>query len=171
MADKIIAICVIAFSAIFMIYMIISESRRSQKLPPCGKMFKKEFAKIVDDIHTAQKIGELKFLYSFQNNITFKVRVEKNASDGLEYKSIPVYKNYDIYINDELVCRDHIFKEQHHFEFSSQRKRDEIITLVKEAHKHAKEILQKSKEELYERLGLVSKSFFEYSFNNETEDI
>jgi hypothetical protein len=75
-----------------------------------------------------------------------------------------MYRCYDIYINGEIVCREHIIKEWNKdkiwFEFSSKRERDEIITLVKEAHIPAKEILHKSNKELYERLGLVSKSFF-----------
>ena len=163
--------CFIVVSIIAFIISVVRDVKVMRRQAPDGKVFKKEFADIVDDIYTAQDIGKFKFLYSFQNNITFKVRVEKNTPDGLEYKSIPVYKSYDIYINDELVCINHIFKEQHHFEFSGRRERDEVITLVKEAHKHAKEILQKSNKEMYERLGLVSKSFFEYSFNNDTEDI
>ena len=168
MIAKILTVMLCFIMLIFYIIYIVKEVKETNRRAPYGKVFKKEFADIVNDIYRAQDIGKFKFLYSFQNNINFKVRVEKNTPVGLEYKSIPVYWNYDIYINDELVCKDHIFKEQHHFEFSARRERDEIITLIKESHKHAKEVLQKSNKEMYERLGLVSKSFFaEFSSSEE----
>ena len=86
-----------------------------------------------------------------------------------------MYMCYDIYINGEIVCREHIIKELSKnkiwFEFSSKRERDEIISIIKSANEPAQEILNKGYKEIYENLGLVSKSFFEYSFNNDTEDI
>lgn len=172
MNDTILIIFATTFAVIFTVYMIVSEYRTCQQVPPDGKIFVKEFSEIVSDIYRAQEISGFKFLYSFQNNITFKVSVKQDDTpEGLEYRTIPVYKSFSIYINDELVCREHIFKDKHYFEFSSKRKRDEVITLVKESREHAKEILRKDNEELYERLGLVSKSFFDYSFNNDVEDI
>ena len=144
-------------------------------MAPYGKVFKKEFAETIVGIHRAQEISKNEHITAFVNYVMFIVRVDEYKPLGLEFSTIPMYRCYDIYINDELVCKEHIIKEWSKdkiwFEFSSQRKIDEIITLVKEADKHTEEILRKNNKELYERLGLVSKSFFEYSFNNDTEDI
>jgi hypothetical protein len=100
----------------------------------------------------------------------FMVRVAEYKQIGLEYSSIPKYKCYDVYINEELVCREHIIRElstdKIWFEFSSRRERDEIITIIKEADTPSKEISKQSNKELYQKLGLVSKSFFEF---NDTE--
>ena len=63
--------------------------------------------------------------------------------DGLEWETIPMYYGYGVYINDEIVCRVHIIdancKKIHFIEFSSKRDRDEVIEIIKEAHKTAKE--------------------------------
>ena len=109
----------------------------------------------------------------FTNGMKFDIRVAEYKQIGLEYSSIPMYKCFDVYINEELVCRQHIIKELSKdkvwFEFSSQRKRDEIINIIKEADEPAKEFLKKNNKELYEKLGLVSKSFFTEFNSSENE--
>ena len=154
---------------------IIRDIKQSRRMAPYGKVFKKEFAEIIDNIYRAQLYSKNEHMPVFTNGMKFDIRVAEYKQVGLEYSSIPMYKCFDVYINEELVCRQHIIKELSKdkvwFEFSSQRKRDEIIDIIKEADAPAKEFLKKNNKELYEKLGLVSKSFFEYSFNNDTEDI
>lgn len=153
----------------------IKSVRESNRMAPYGKVFKKEFAEIIDNIYRAQLYSKNEHMPVFTNGMKFDIRVAEYKQVGLEYSSIPMYKCFDIYINEELVCREHILRELSKdkvwFEFSSQRKRDEIINIIKEADEPAKEFLKKNNKELYKKLGLVSKSFFEYSFNNNTEDI
>lgn len=146
---------------------IIKSVKEANRSAPYGKVFKKEFAEIIDNIYRAQQIYKNEHIIAFVNNIMFKVKVDEYKPVGVEYYTIPMYRCYDIYINGELVCREHIIKEWDKnkiwFEFSSKRERDEIIAIINSANEHTKEILQKSNKEMYERLGLVSKSFFEYS--------
>lgn len=154
-----------------LIISIIKDVIAIRRSAPYGKVFKQEFAEIIEDIFRAQKISNQTYIPVFVNNILFKIEVDEYKPLGLEYSTIPMYRCYDIYINGEIVCREHIIKEWSKdkiwFEFSSKRERDEIIKLVKGAYEPAKEILQKNNKELYERLGLVSKSFFDNSFNND----
>ena len=171
--------CVVIFAILCMacwIISIIEDVRAARRSAPYGKVFKKEFAEIIDDIFRAQKISDKTYIPTFVNNILFKIEVDEYKPSGLEYPTIPMYRCYDIYINGEIVCREHIIKEWNKdkiwFEFSSRRERAEIITLIKSANESAREILKQNNKELYERLGLVSKSsFFDYSFNNDVEDI
>ena len=170
--------CIAIFSIVCIIGWIIGtikEVKAVRKAPPYGKVFKKEFAEIIDNIYKAQQISKNEYVLAFVNNVMFKVEVDEYKPMGLEYSTIPMYMCYDIYINGEIVCREHIIKEWGNnkiwFEFSSKRERDEIINIIKEADTPSKEILKQSNKELYERLGLVSKSFFEHSSNNDTEDI
>ena len=160
----------IIFTIIMIIVYIITlirDIKTARRIAPYGKVFKKEFAESIDNIYRAQKISKNEHILAFVNNVMFKVEVDEYKPMGLEYSTIPMYMCYDIYINGEIVCREHIIKELSKnkiwFEFSSKRERDEIITIVKEAQKPAKEILEKSNKELYKKLGLTSKSFFEYS--------
>ena len=162
--------CMVIFTIIMVVVYIIAlikDIKRARRSAPYGKVFKKEFAEIIDSIYRAQKISKNEYISAFVNNVMFKVKVDEYKPMGLEYSTIPMYMCYDIYINGEIVCREHIIKELSKnkiwFEFSSKRERDEIITIVKEAQKPAKEILEKSNKELYKKLGLTSKSFFEYS--------
>ena len=171
-------LCVLIFTITLVtvyIISIIKDIKRVRRSAPYGKVFKKEFTEIIDNIYRAQKISKNEYISAFVNNVMFKVEVDEYKPMGLEYSTIPMYMCYDIYINGETVCREHIIKELSKnkiwFEFSSKRERDEIITIIQSADEHAKEILQKSSKEMYERLGLASKSFFEYSFNNGIEDI
>ena len=161
--------CVAVFGIICIICWI------TRRKAPNGKVFKREFAEIVDNIYRAQNYSKNEHMSVFTNGMKFDIRVAEYKQIGLEYSSIPMYKCFDVYINEELVCREHIIKELSKdkvwFEFSSKRQRDEIIDIIKEANEPAKEFLKKNNKELYEKLGLVSKSFFEYSFNNDTEDI
>ena len=170
--------CAAIFGIIFLIIFIISSIKsvkESNRSAPYGKVFKKEFAETIVDIHRAQQISKNGYITAFVNSVMFKLEVDEYKPMGLEYSTIPMYMCYDIYINGEIVCREHIIKEWSKdkiwFEFSSKRERDEIINIIKEADTHSKEILKQSNKEMYERLELVSKSFFEYSFNNETEGI
>ena len=161
-----VAICGIIFTACLIIS-IIKDVRAARRSAPYGKVFKKEFAEIIDDIFRAQKISDQTYIPAFVNNVMFKVEVDEYKPMGLEYSTIPMYRCYDIYINGEIVCREHIIKEWSKdkiwFEFSSKRERNEIITLVNATYEPTKEILHKNNKELYEKLGLVSKSFFDYS--------
>lgn len=170
--------CVAIFGIICIICWIIGiikEVRASRRMAPYGKVFKKEFAEIVDNIYKAQNYSKNEHMPVFTNGMKFDIRVAEYKQIGLEYSTIPMYKYFDIYINEELVCREHIIKEfskdKVWFEFSSQRKRDEIINIIKEANISAKEFLDKGYKEIQDKLGLTRKSFFEYSFNNDTEDI
>ena len=147
-----------------MIISVIKDVRAVRRSAPYGKVFKKEFAEIIDDIFRAQKISDQTYISAFTNNMLFKIEVDEYKPSGLEYLTIPMYRCYDIYINGEIVCREHIIREfskdKIWFEFSSKRERDEIIAIINSANEHAQEICQKNNKELYERLGLVSKSFF-----------
>lgn len=166
MSKYIVLILTIAMAMVYIIS-IIKDIKRARRSAPYGKVFKKEFAEIIDNIYRAQKISKNEYISAFVNNVRFKVEVDEYKPMGLEYSTIPMYKCFGIYINEELVCREHIIKELSKdkvwFEFSSQRERDEIIAIINSANEHAKEIIQKSNKEMYERLGLTSKSFFEYS--------
>ena len=166
--------CMVIFTIIMVVVFIITlieDIKRVRRSAPYGKVFKKEFAEIIDNIYRAQKISKNEYISAFVNNIMFKVEVDEYKPLGLEYSTIPMYRCYDIYINGEIVCREHIIREYSKdkvwFEFSSKRERDEIITLVKSAHKPARECLELNNKEFYEKLGLVSKSFFDY---NSSED-
>ena len=162
-------VCIICW-----IISIIADIKRERRKAPYGKVFKKEFAEIIDDIFRAQKISNQTHIPVFTNNMLFKIEIDEYKPSGLEYSTIPMYRCYDIYINGEIVCREHIFKEwgkdKIWFEFSSKREIDEIITLVKAAYEPAKEILHKNNKELYERLGLISKSFFDNSSSEDSND-
>ena len=172
---KYIMIALTIIMAIVYTISIIRDIKRWRREAPNGKVFKKEFAKIIDDICNAQQISKNEYMPAFVNNVMFKVEVDEYKPMGLEYSTIPMYMCYDIYINGEIVCREHIIKELNKnkiwFEFSSKRKRDEIIVIINSANESAKEICQKSNKEMYERLGLVSKSFFtEFSSTGEREE-
>lgn len=162
--------CVLILSIICTVCWIISivkDVKVARRSAPYGKVFKKEFAEIIDDIFRAQKISDQTYIPAFVNNVLFKIEVDEYKPSGLEYSITPMYRCYDIYINGEIVCREHIIKELSKnkiwFEFSSKRERDEIITIINSANESVKEILEKNNKEMYERLGLVSKSFFDYS--------
>jgi hypothetical protein len=161
----------VVVSSIIFIDSIVRDIKRARRQSPYGKVFKKEFAEIIDNIYRAQLISKHTAMNCRDVDGRFMVRVTEYKPEGLEYSTIPMYRCYDVYINDELVCREHIIRELSKdkiwFEFSSKRERDEIITLVKAAHVCAKECLELNSKEFYEKLGLVSKSFFEYS---NTED-
>jgi hypothetical protein len=169
--DKYIMIILTAIVTIVYTISIIRDIKQWQRQPPYGKVFKKEFAEIIDNIYRAQKISKNEYISAFVNNVMFKVEVDEYKPVGLEYSTIPMYMCYDIYINGEIVCREHIIKELSKnkiwFEFSGKRERDEIIAIINSANESAKEICEKSNKEMYKNLGLVSKSFFEYS---STED-
>jgi hypothetical protein len=157
---------IIAFIIVFVVS-TVKDIKRWRRQPPYGKVFKKEFAEIIDNICRAQKISEYAHLPTFVNNIMFKVEVDEYKPMGLEYSTIPMYMCYDIYINGEIVCREHIIKELSKnkiwFEFSSKRERDEIIAIINATNEPANEILKKNHKEINEKYGLAKKSFFKYS--------
>ena len=166
--------CMVIFTIVMVVVYVIAlikDIKAARRSAPYGKVFKKDFAEIIDRIYRAQKISKNEYISAFVNNVMFKVVVDEYKPMGLEYSTIPMYMCYDIYINGEIVCREHIIKELSKnkvwFEFSSKRERDEIISIIKSANEHAKEILEKNNKDLYKRLGLVSKSFFEYSGTEE----
>lgn len=169
--DKYIMLILTITMVIVYIISIIKDIKRANRMAPYGKIFKKEFAETIVDIYRAQQISKNEYISVFVNNVMFKVEVDEYKPTGLEYSTIPMYMCYDIYINGEIVCREHIIKEwgkdKIWFEFSSKRERDEIISIINATNEPVKEILKKNNKELYENLGLVSKSFFEYS---DTED-
>ena len=158
-----------AFTIAFIVS-TVKDIKQWRRQPPNGKVFKKEFAEIIVNICRAQTISKKEYILAFVNDAMFKVKVDEYKPMGLEY-TIPMYMCYDIYINGEIVCREHIIKEGYKnnvwFEFSSKRERDEIITIINSANEPAKDILKKNTKELYQNLGLVSKSFFECSSTEE----
>ena len=107
---------------------------------------------MLDDIETALTNSKEEYLEAFigdnfQFNVKFRfnVKVEKETPYiGLEYETIPMYKSYAVYIDDEIVCRAHVIRQlskDHTFlEFSSKRKSDEVIDIVKKADKVAREL-------------------------------
>ena len=161
----------VVVSCFIFIASVVRDVKEMRRQPPYGKVFKKDFKQIINDIYRAQLVSQHSAMNCRDVDGKFMVRVAEYKPEGLEYPTIPMYRCYDVYINDELVCKEHVIKEYSRdkvwFEFSGKRERDEIITLVKSAHKPAKECLELNNKEFYEKLGLVSKSFFDYS---STED-
>lgn len=156
---------------IAIIISIVQDIKQWRRQAPNGKVFKKEFSEIINDIYRAQKFSKHTAMSCRDYGGRFKVEVNEYKPMGLEYSTIPMYMCYDIYINGEIVCREHIIKEgckdKVWFEFSGKRERDEIITLVKSASEPAKEILNKNYKEVKESLGLIRTSFFEFSSTEE----
>ena len=154
---------------------IVKDVKKMRREAPYGKVFKREFANTIDKLHRAYSRSKNEPIHIIVNSKDFKVKAEEYAPKGLQYSSIPMYKCYDVYINDELVCKEHIIrddsKDKVWFEFSGNRKRDEIIDIINATKDSVNEILKQSNKEMYKRLGLSEKSFFDYSFNNDTEDI
>ena len=146
------------------LYITITEIRASRRQAPDGKVFVKDFMEMIYDIEDALIDSKKEYLEAFvSGNFKFKVRVNKEVPYvGLEYETIPMYKSHAIYIDDELVCRAHTIykdcKNNTFIEFSSQRKRDEVIDIVKKVYKVAKEYNHESITRLFSKYD--SKSFY-----------
>lgn len=127
------------------LYMVIIDIKAARRQAPNGKIFIRDFMEMIDDIETALTDSKKEYLeVVVSGNFKFKVRVNKEVPYvGLEYETIPMYKSHVIYIDDELVCRAHVIdrncKKHNFIEFSSRRKRDEVIDIVKKAQKVANE--------------------------------
>lgn len=145
MSDFWYGVIIISVAVGFGLYMTITEIKASRRQAPDGAVFVRDFMGMVNDIETALTDSKKDYLEAFvSGNFKFKVRVNKEVPYvGLEYETIPMYKSHAIYIDDELVCRVHVihkyYKDKTFVEFSSKRKRDEVIDIVKKAHKVAKE--------------------------------
>lgn len=139
------AVIIISVVVGFSLYMTITEIKASRRQAPDGKVFVKDFMEMIDDIETALTDSKKDYLEAFvSGNFKFKVRVNKEVPyTGLEYETIPMYKSHAIYIDDELVCRVHVihpyYKDKVFIEFSSRRKIEEVIDIVKRAQKVANE--------------------------------
>lgn len=140
------AVILISGVVAFCLYTVITDIKASRRQAPYGKVFIRDFMEMIDDIETALTDTRKEYLEAFvTGNFKFKVRVEKETPYiGLEYETIPMYKSYAVYIDDEIVCRAHVIRQlskDHTFlEFSSKRKRDEVIDIVKKADKVAREL-------------------------------
>ena len=146
MNDKLFVIVVFSITAIFILSFIINDIKAFRRQAPYGKVFVRDFMEMLDDIETALTNSKEEYLEAFiSGNFKFNVKVEKEISHiGLEYETIPMYKSYAVYIDDEIVCRAHVIRQlskDHTFlEFSSKRKSDEVIDIVKKADKVAREL-------------------------------
>ena len=145
MSDTALAIILISIVIFSFLYMLITDIKVARRQAPNGKVFIRDFMEMIDDIETALTDSKKEYLEAFiSGNFKFNVRVTKEVPYvGLEYETIPMYKSHAIYIDDELVCRVHVIhkncKDTTFIEFSSRRKRDEVIDIVKKAQKVANE--------------------------------
>lgn len=146
MSDKLFAIVVFSILAVFILSFIINDIKAFRRQAPYGKVFIRDFMEMLDDIETALTNSKEEYIEAFvSGNFKFNVKVEKEIPHiGLEYETIPMYKSYAVYIDDEIVCRAHVIRQlskDHTFlEFSSKRKRDEVIDIVKKADEVAREL-------------------------------
>lgn len=146
MNDKLFAIVIFSITAVFILSFIINDIKAFRRQAPYGKVFVRDFMEMLDDIETALTNSKEEYLEAFvSGNFKFNVKVEKETPHiGLEYETIPMYKSYAVYIDDEIVCRAHVIRQlskDHTFlEFSSKRKSDEVIDIVKKADKVAREL-------------------------------
>lgn len=139
---------------------------------PYGKDFKKEFSKVVEEIAHAYKLNRSVPIPCWVNGVMFKVRVEKLDEEHLDCSQ--VYNRNSIYINDELVARQHKIHynyrgDYNYFEFTDKRDTKEIVEIIREAQKPAKEIHHNRVREF----GLYphkSKSYFEESSNGNSDE-
>lgn len=145
MNDKLFAIIVFSIVGAFLVSYMIQDIRAARRAAPYGKVFVRDFMEMIDNIETALTNSKKDCLEAFvTGNFKFKVKVEKETPYiGLEYETIPMYKSYAVYINDEIVCRAHVItkysKDYTFLEFSSKRKRDEVIDIIKKADNVARE--------------------------------
>ena len=168
--DEVLVYCFCIAVIIFWVSFTIKDIKKMRRQPPDGKVFIKEFVETVKDIYDGivnSRIDKnVDFITSHVNKHTFRVRVEKQAPyDGLEFETIPMYKNYTIYIDDEVVCRVHFIhkdcKDKPFIEFSSKRDRDEVIEILRCAHVVANEINHEWTRQLFSKYN--SKSFYQSS--------
>ena len=91
--------CMVIFTITMVVVFIITlieDTKRVRRSAPYGKVFKEEFAKIIDNIYRAQKISKNEFISAFVNNVMFKVEVDEYKPMGLEYSKFPMYMCYKI---------------------------------------------------------------------------
>jgi Lhr-like helicase len=173
MNDKLFAIVVFSITSVFILSFIINDIKAFRRAAPYGKVFVRDFMEMLDDIETALTNSKEEYLEAFiSGNFKFNVKVEKETPHiGLEYETIPMYKSYVVYIGDEVVCRAHVIRQlskDHTFlEFSSKRKRDEVIDIVKKADKVARELNHESVVKWFSKYD--SKSF--YKDYSSSEDV
>ena len=116
----------------------ILEIKACSNKAPYGKTFIKKFCRKINMIQKVQKRDKLTFVPSVIHDRMFKVSILDDSNpSGLEYKTIPRYLSKTVYINDEPVCRLHKFNDKESIEFSSDRKYNEIISIVDEAYNNA----------------------------------
>ena len=173
MTDIIITIVIILLTIICFTAMIVKEVRQSNRQAPYGKVFVRDFMEMVDDIETAILDSKIEYISVVIGGLfEFKVRIDKETPyQGLEYETIPMYRSHAIYIDDELVCRAHVLdihcKKRAFIEFSSKRKREEVIDILKSAHVVAKEYNRKNISKWFSKYD--SKSFYNYSSSEDAE--
>ena len=155
-----------------MLYVVVKDVRAARRRAPNGKIFIRDFMEMIDDIERALTDSKKDYFEAFvSGNFNFKVRVNKEVPySGLEYETIPMYKSHAIYIDDELVCRVHVIdrncKKHNFIEFSSRRKRAEVIDIVKKAQKVANEYNHENITNWFSKYD--SKSFYQdYSSSEE----
>jgi len=147
MSDTWCIVMLIFITAIGMTCMITKDVKAWRRKAPDGKVFVRDFMQMIEDIETALTHSKKDNVEAtISGNFKFKVRVSKEVPYvGLEFETIPMYKSHGVYINDELVCRAHIIrgycKNNIFIEFSSKRKRDEVIDIIKRAQKVANEYI------------------------------
>ena len=144
------------------IVVMIKDIKNTRNSIPDGKAFIKKFDNFIYTIQRAQEIGNIESVWTYKNNLTFKVRVERiNTPKGFKYT--PVYKGYSVYINDELVCIEHIFhiwKDKICLDFSDKRNTKEIIDIVNGAYIEAKEIIDKDFDDYWKKKHPPEESFY-----------
>lgn len=157
-------VLVFSIVVVYMMYMVVGDIKEVRRKAPYGKVFVRDFMEMIDDIETATTHSNKKYIEAFiTSDFKFKVKVEKELPyTGLEFVTIPMYKSYAVYIDDEIVCRAHIIRQlskDHTFlEFSSNRKMEEVIDIVKKAHKVAREYNHDIVTKLFNKYD--SKSFY-----------
>ena len=139
------AIPIITFGIIMLILTfkgIKRDIKAARNEIPYGKDFKKEFSKVVEDVAHAYGLNNNVAIPCWVNGVMFKVIVKKIDTNHLNYSQM--YKCYYISINEELVCKEHIIhnncKDHIYFEFTDKRDTKEIVEIIREAQKPAKEI-------------------------------
>ena len=123
---------------------IWKDCRKASNTLPYGKRAIKKFVEKVERIYDANRISSGKIV-TRHGDLFFPVEiVEKDIEDGLEYKTIPMYKCKAVYIKDEEVARVHSVdsncKKHYFLEFAYNRKLNEIIEIVDAAYNVAEPI-------------------------------
>lgn len=145
-------VIILLICGLTVLILIIGDIKKEVKLwrnqIPDGKDFVNKFNTVVSDIAYACS-DDTTPLPCWVNGIMFKVYAKKINNSHLNYNQM--YKCFEVWVNGELVCREHIIhkncKDYIYFEFTDKRKKEEIVDIVNEAHKPAREIIDKKKSE------------------------